>query len=215
MKIKWLGHAAFLTTSKDNFKIINDPYTTGKGLNYRPINESAEIVTVSHDHGDHNNVAVIRGNPQILEKPGSYTVKGVELKAIPSFHDENEGNQRGRNLIFSFRVDGINLCHLGDLGHQLSQTMILEIGPIDVLFIPVGGYFTIDARQAGEIVQAAKPKVIIPMHYKNTKVDFPIAGLDQFLKGKKNVRNLNSSEVDIDKENLPREPEIVVLGPHY
>lgn len=215
MKIKWLGHASFLVTSKDNIRIINDPYTVGKGLNYQPINESADIVTASHNHGDHNNVEVIRGNPKILKEPGSYDVKGIELKTVSSFHDETKGSQRGSNLIFCFRVDGINLCHLGDLGHRLSQQQISEIHDVDVLFIPVGGFFTIDANQAEATVQAIKPRIIIPMHFKNLKVDYPITSLDQFLKGKKNIRKVDSSEVEIKKEELPEEPEIVVLESQY
>lgn len=215
MKIKWLGHASFLITSKDNIRIINDPYTAGKGLNYGPINESADIITVSHSHGDHNNAGVVKGSPKVLNEPGSYVVKGVALKTISSFHDETGGSQRGNNLIFCFRVDGMNLCHLGDLGHGLSQQQISEIGPVDVLFIPVGGYFTIDANQATQVEEAIKPKTILPMHYKNPKVDYPITGLEQFLKGKKNIRKLNSSEIEIEKENLAEGPEIVVLESQY
>ena len=215
MKIKWLGHASFLTTSKDNVKIINDPYTTGNGLNYKPINESADIVTTSHNHGDHNNAGIIKGNPKILKEPGVYVAKGIELKTVSAFHDEAGGGQRGNNLIFCFKVDGINLCHLGDLGHELTQQQISDLGVIDVLFIPVGGFFTIDAKQATEVAQAIKPKVIFPMHYKNSKVDFPIKDVDRFLKGKKNIRSVNSSEIEIRKENLPEEPEIVVLESQY
>ncbi len=215
MKIKWLGHASFLITSKDNIRIITDPYMAGKGLNYRPINEAADIVTVSHSHGDHNNAAAVKGSPKTLNEPGSQVIKGVALKTISSFHDETRGSQRGNNLIFCFKVDGMNLCHLGDLGHELSRQQISEIGPVDVLFIPVGGYFTIDAEQATRIVEAIKPKVIFPMHYKNPKVDYPITGLERFSKGKKNLRKLNSSEIEIEKENLEEGPEIVVLESQY
>jgi L-ascorbate metabolism protein UlaG (beta-lactamase superfamily) len=215
MKIKWLGHASFLITSKDDIKVVIDPYTVGKGLNYRPINESADIVTSSHVHGDHNNVGIVKGTPKILREPGSYAVKGIEIKTVSSFHDEAKGSQRGDNLIFCFRVDGMNLCHLGDLGHRLSQQQILEMGTVDALFVPVGGFFTVDANQATEIVKAVKPRITFPMHYKNLKVDYPIAGVDQFIKGKTNVRRLDSSEVEIKKETLPEKPEIVVLQPEY
>lgn len=215
MKIKWLGHASFLITSKNNIKIVTDPYTVGKGMNYNSLNESADIVTSSHAHGDHNNVETIKGNPKILRESGSYSVKDIDVKTIPVFHDEDKGSQRGNNLIFCFKIDGMNLCHMGDLGHKLSQQQISEVGPLDVLFIPVGGYFTIDASQATEIVQAIQPKMIFPMHYKNSKVDYPIAGVEQFLNGKKNIRELNSSEVEIDKETLPVVTEIVVLKSEY
>jgi L-ascorbate metabolism protein UlaG (beta-lactamase superfamily) len=153
MQIKWLGHASFLITSLDNIKIITDPYTTGHGLKYGTIEESADIVTVSHGHSDHNNINAVKNNPEILSKAGSLTAKGIKFTAVPVFHDDVRGKQRGNDLIFCFQVDGINLCHLGDLGHQLTQEQIREISPIDILFIPVGGYYTIDAEEATRVVQ--------------------------------------------------------------
>ncbi len=115
------------------------------------------------------------------------------------------------NLIFCFKVDGLNLCHMGDLGHQLNQQQLSEVGQVDILFIPVGGYYTIDAKEATEVVQAVKPKMIFPMHYKTSKADYPITGVDQFLKDKKNIRRLNSSEIEINKDTLPKETEVVIL----
>jgi L-ascorbate metabolism protein UlaG (beta-lactamase superfamily) len=215
MQIKWLGHASFLITSKDNIKIITDPYTVDTGIKYGPINESADIVTVSHSHGDHSNTGIIKGKPRILKEPGSNAVKGIEVKTVSTFHDDAKGEQRGSNLIFCFKMDGLDLCHLGDLGHKLSVSQLSQIGPVDVLFIPVGGFFTIDAKGATEIVEAVKPKLIFPMHYKNSKVEYPLAGVDEFLKGKKNVRKLNSSAIEIRKETLPEETEIVVLQSVY
>jgi L-ascorbate metabolism protein UlaG (beta-lactamase superfamily) len=211
MNIKWLGHASFLITTSDKKRILTDPYNTGHGISYKPINESADIVTMSHEHGDHNNAGAVKGNPVVLSKAGSQTVKSIDFKAIAAFHDESQGSQRGNDLIFCFKVDGLNLCHLGDLGHPLSPQQIKEIGNVDILFIPVGGFFTIDSKGATAISQALKPKVIFPMHYKNAKVEFPIAGVDDFLKDKKNVRRLNTSETEIIKETLPKETEIVVL----
>ena len=128
MQIKWLGHSSFLITSQDKNKIITDPYTVGRGINYNPINESADIVTVSHNHGDHNNAGAIKGNPRILNEAGSQTVKDIEIKTVPVFHDEAQGSKRGNDLIFCFKVDGMNLCHMGDLGHQLNQQQLSEIG---------------------------------------------------------------------------------------
>jgi L-ascorbate metabolism protein UlaG (beta-lactamase superfamily) len=215
MQIKWLGHASFLILSQDNTRIVTDPYTVEKGIKYRPIDAAADIVTASHSHGDHNNVAIIKGNPKVLKEPGSSTIKGIEVKTVSAYHDGAKGTQRGNNLIFCFKVEGLNLCHLGDLGHQLGQQQIKEIGPVDVLFIPVGGFFTIDANEATRTVEAIKPKIVFPMHYKNAKAEYPIAGVDDFLNGKKNVRKLNSSTIEIRKEALPKETEIVVLQPEY
>jgi len=169
MKIKWLGHASFLITSDTGAKIITDPYATGGGLSYGEITESADIITVSHEHADHNNIAAVR-------------VKGIEFKGIASHHDETGGRQRGNNIMFCFEVDGIEICHLGDLGHQLSDKQASDLGEIDILLIPVGGYYTIDAKVATQVCNQLKPKVIIPMHFKNNKCGFPITGVDEFLK---------------------------------
>jgi L-ascorbate metabolism protein UlaG (beta-lactamase superfamily) len=213
MKIKWLGHASFLITSEDGKKIVTDPYTPGRGLSYEPINESADIVTKSHDHADHNNIKAVSGNPAVLVKAGAQTLKGLEIKAVSLFHDESQGSQRGNDLVFCFKIDDLNVCHLGDLGHLLSPEQISEIGRVDLLFIPVGGYFTIDAKAASEVARSLKAKLIFPMHYKTAKADFPISPVDEFLKDKKNVRKLKTSEFEVTKETLPKETEIIVLQP--
>jgi L-ascorbate metabolism protein UlaG (beta-lactamase superfamily) len=210
MKIKYLGHASFLITSQDGKKIIIDPYTPGRGLSYEPINESADIVTKSHDHLDHNNIKAVSGNPAVLVKPGAQTVKGIEIKAVSLFHDESKGSQRGTDLVFCFKIDGLNVCHLGDLGHQLSPEQISAIGPVDILFIPVGGFFTIDAKAASAVASSLNPKLVFPMHYRTAKADYPISPVDDFLKDKKNVRRLKTSEFEVTKETLPREVEIIV-----
>jgi L-ascorbate metabolism protein UlaG (beta-lactamase superfamily) len=211
MLIKYLAHSSFLITSQDRRKIITDPYNVGRGLNYSPINESADIVTCSHGHGDHNNTRAIKGNPLILSEAGSQIFKGIAIKTVDAFHDEAGGSKRGSNLLFCFKVDGLNLCHLGDLGHRLNQQQLADIGPVDLLFIPVGGFFTIDALEATVVAQSLKPKIIFPMHYKTAKSDYPIAGVDEFLKDKRNIRRLNSSEIEIDKSNLSEETEIIIL----
>jgi L-ascorbate metabolism protein UlaG (beta-lactamase superfamily) len=213
MIIRWLGHAAFLIISQDKTRIVTDPYQTGSGLSYKPVNESADIVTKSHDHGDHNNTQAIKGGPVVLDKLGTQTIKGISVKSVQAYHDAATGAQRGSDLIFCFKVDEVNICHLGDLGHQLTPQQLAEIGTVDILLIPVGGFFTIDATEATAVTQSLHPKVIIPMHYKNAKVDFPIKGVDEFLEGKKNVRRVNSSEFEVNRGNLPLETEIVVLQP--
>jgi L-ascorbate metabolism protein UlaG (beta-lactamase superfamily) len=213
MRIKWLGHSSFVITSRDNIKIVTDPYTPGMGLNYHPINESADIVTKSHDHLDHNNTRAVKGNPVVLSEAGLQTIKGVDFKAIPVFHDESAGSQRGRDLVFCFKIDGVNLCHLGDLGHRLNYSQVSEIGQVDILFIPVGGYFTIDAKAASDVARSLNPKLVFPMHYKTPKDDYPITGVDEFLRDKKYVLNIKTSEFEVKKENLPQEAEIVVLQP--
>ena len=213
MKVKWLGHSCFLITSETGLKIITDPYWTGRGINYSPVNEAADIVTVSHGHLDHNNVAAVSGKPEIITGSGTKTAKGLQFKGIASHHDKARGKERGDNTIFCFTVDGINLCHLGDLGHELGQEEIAQIGNVDILLIPIGGFFTIDAKLAGKVADDLKPKVIAPMHYKTPKCDFPITSVEDFIAGKKNVAKLNSSEMEFKAGKLPEATEIIVLQP--
>jgi L-ascorbate metabolism protein UlaG (beta-lactamase superfamily) len=211
MKIKWLGHASFLITSDTGVKIITDPYSVGAGIAYGKIQEAADIVTISHQHGDHNNRGAVKGNPQVVEGTGSKSVGGVEFTGIASYHDEAKGGQRGPNTIFCFVVDGMRICHLGDLGHPLTKEQIAQIGEVDILLVPVGGYFTIDARGATQLCEQLNPRVVIPMHYRTAKCAYPIAGVEDFLKGRKEVRRVESSEVELKKEQLPSTTETVVL----
>ncbi len=211
MKIKWLGHASFMITAEAGTKIITDPYVTTENLTYGEIKESADIVTVSHEHDDHNNVSAVRGNPEVVR--GTAKVKGIEFKGISTYHDDAEGEWRGNNTILYFEMDGIRVCHLGDLGHPLSDKQTTELGSVDILLIPVGGFFTIDAKVASQVCDRLNPKVIIPMHFRNDKCAFPIAGVDEFLKGKKNVSRLDASEVEFKQGELPATTQIIVLKP--
>ncbi len=211
MKVKWLGHAAFLITSDTGIRIITDPYTSGSfGVNYGEIREAADIVTVSHEHADHNNVATVRGNPEVVKATAE--VKGIKFNGTPTYHDEAGGKERGDNTILCFEVDGVRVCHLGDLGHQLGDKQVAELGKVDILLIPVGGNFTIDAKVATKVCNKLKPKVIIPMHYQNEKCpSFPVAGIDEFLKGKKGVSRLDTSKVEFKQGELPATIQIIVL----
>jgi L-ascorbate metabolism protein UlaG (beta-lactamase superfamily) len=211
MKVKWLGHASFLITSDNGTRIITDPYIVGSGLKYGEINEAADVVTVSHDHFDHNNVASVGGTPQVVKEPTE--AKGVKFEGVATHHDASGGSERGNNTIFCMDIDGLRVCHLGDLGHPLSDQQVADIGKVDVLLIPVGGFFTIDAKVASGVCDRLNPKVIIPMHYKNERCEFPISGVDDFLKGKGNVRKSDASEVEFKAGALPAETEIIVLKP--
>jgi L-ascorbate metabolism protein UlaG (beta-lactamase superfamily) len=211
MKIKWLGHAAFLITSEAGIKTITDPYTPTEELSYGEIKESADIVTVSHGHSDHGNVASVRGNPRIVK--GTAEVRGIKFRGIAVHHDEAQGKKRGSNIIFCLEVDGIKLCHLGDLGHQLTDKQVAEIGKVDILLVPVGGFYTIDATVATRVCDQLKPGIIIPMHFKNDKCDYPITGVEEFLRGKKDIRQLEASEIEFKTGKLPPNTQIIVLRP--
>jgi len=211
MKIKWLGHATFLITSESGIKIITDPYAPAEKLHYGEIKESADIVTVSHDHFDHSNVAAVLGNPTMVKD--TTEVKGIHFKGIPTYHDKTQGKNRGTNTIFCFEVDGVKVCHLGDLGHKLMDKQMAGVGKVDILLVPVGGFYTIDATVASQVCDQLKPRVIIPMHFKNSKCDFPISDVDEFLRGKKDISRLDASEADFKSGEIPANTQIIVLKP--
>ena len=214
MRIKWYGHAAFLITSAEGVKIVTDPYESGAfggQLSYGKIKDQVDIAVVSHDHADHNDAKSLPGSPRVVQGPGTKTVKGITFKGVSTYHDPSKGSERGTNTVFTFSVDGIQVCHLGDLGHVLSEKELAEIGPVDILFIPVGGYFTIDPKEATRVAEQIQPKVLIPMHFKTEKCAFPIAPVEDFLKGKAKPKRPNANEVAFDKATLPQQMEIVVL----
>jgi len=213
MKVKWLGHASFLLTSEAGTRVISDPYSCGGGIDYGAIAESADIVTVSHKHGDHDNVAAVMGKPEVVDAPGTSKVKGMEFKGVPTYHDEARGKQRGENIIFCFTMDGMRICHLGDLGHELDSGQLEAIGAVDILLCPVGGFYTIDAGVAARVCERIAPRVVVPMHYKTKKCGYPIVGVEDFLEGRKNVRRIGGSEMAIKKDQLPAATETVILEP--
>jgi L-ascorbate metabolism protein UlaG (beta-lactamase superfamily) len=214
MKIKWYGHSAFLITSDQGAKIMIDPYEPGAfggQLSYGKIKDQVDIVLTSHDHADHNYTKDLPGTPQIVKGSGPKTAKGISMKGISTYHDPSQGSERGANTIFTLKIDNIQLCHLGDLGHLLSDKELAEIGPVDILLIPVGGFFTIDPKEATRVAEQIKPKIVIPMHFKTAKCGFPIAPVEDFLKGKTNMKRPKASEATFDKATLPQQMEIVVL----
>lgn len=212
MKIKWLGQSCFLITSESGIKIITDPYAIERGLRWNKIEESADIVTVSHEHFDHNNTSAIRGDPEIIRKTAQ--VKGITFRTFPTYHDNVKGSQMGGNTIFCFEVDGVSVCHAGDLGHMLNDLQFETIGKIDVLLIPTGGTYTIDAATATQIYEKISPNVVIPMHFSCEKlISEAIATVDGFIQGKKNVIRLDSSEIEFESSRLPASTQIILLKP--
>lgn len=213
MKVKWLGHSAFKITSDNGTSVITDPYSAYSGLSYGEIKESADVVTISHEHGDHNNAAAIQGSPEVVKEAAPVEKRGIKFNGVSTYHDDAGGSKRGGNTIFCFEIDGIRVCHLGDLGHPLGDKEAAAVGEVDVVLTPVGGSFTIDAKTATGVCDQLAPKVIIPMHFKNEKCAFPISAVDDFLEGKTGVSKAGASEVEFKKENLPATTQIVVLEP--
>ncbi|NWG02968.1 MAG: MBL fold metallo-hydrolase [Syntrophaceae bacterium] len=216
MKIKYYGHAAFLITSNRGVKIIIDPYEPGAfggQLTYGKITDQADIVLTSHDHADHNYTKDLPKGFQLVKGSGLKAIKEISIKGISTYHDPSKGNERGTNTIFHLTIDQVKLSHLGDLGHLLSDKELSEIGPVDILLIPVGGFFTIDPKEATRVAEQIKPKILIPMHFKTEKCGFPIAPVEDFLKGKSNIKRPKTSEATFDQSTLPQQMEIVVLEP--
>lgn len=213
MDIVHLGHSSFKIKGK-NAILLTDPFSPEfTGLKF-PKTE-ADIVTVSHQHEDHNYVEAgnwkLETGTLIISGPGEYESKGVKILGMASFHDSSKGSERGRNTIFKITMDGVNLCHLGDLGHKLEGETVDLLDGVDILLLPVGGVYTIDAKMASEVVAQLEPKMVIPMHYCVPGLKFQLDPLEKFLQemGKPDVKAI--PKLSISKDKLPEEMEIVVL----
>lgn len=182
MNIQWLGHSAFKLVESTGTTIVTDPFK-GEVVGYdMPQGLVADIVTVSHNHDDHNYVTAVDGAHTILNQEGAFEINGVHITSMESYHDHHSGSRRGGNLIFKFRMDGVDICHLGDMGESCSIDICSQIGSVDILLIPVGGNYTIDAQSAKEYVDLLMPDVVIPMHYRTRDCILDIDKVDSFLK---------------------------------
>lgn len=216
MEITWFGHASFLLKAADGGRLIIDPYESGAfggAIGYGKINEEADIVITSHGHGDHNYTKDVKGTFTLIDRPGEYKIKSFWIKTIPTYHDPSEGKERGGNLISLIEGDDLKLVHLGDLGHLLAPETLKMLGKVHILFIPVGGFFTIDAGQATRVMEQISPRVTIPMHYRTQKCSLPISGVEEFIKGKKHVIDIDSPTWSVEVNSLPAEERILVFRP--
>lgn len=181
MKIEWLGHSSFRLTESTGISVVTDPFDANKlGISYPQV--SADYVTVSHKHFDHDAVSNIKGYKSIIDMPGTYDLCGVTVYGLISYHDHKKGALRGRNTVYKIRMDGVEVCHLGDIGEELSPMLAELIGSINILMIPVGGHYTINAKQAKEYVDMLMPDVVIPMHYMIEGCTSNLDELDNFLR---------------------------------
>jgi L-ascorbate metabolism protein UlaG (beta-lactamase superfamily) len=185
MNIQYYGHSCFKVVTKpggrntENITIFIDPFDKYIGL--KPPQGKADAVFVSHtQHKDHNNKDAIKGDPVVFETAGEFSVGGINVTGIDSFHDDKEGQERGRNTIFTLDTEDIRICHLGDLGTNLSSRQLEKIGGVDILMVPVGGNFTIDGKMAAKICQKLEPSLIIPMHFKVKDLKLDIADEKEF-----------------------------------
>ncbi len=212
MTINWYGHSCFkITNQGGHLTIITDPFDKKVGLN--PPRGNADIVTVSHDHFDHNNIKAVGGQPFIINSPGEYETKTITINGISSFHDEKKGEERGTSTIYRIEVDGIRICHMGDFGQErLSDNQLETLGQVDILIIPVGGNYTINGIQAAKIANQIEPAIIIPMHYKIPGLTVDINDPKEFLKemganGIKPVDKLTLKKKDLSNKEM----EVVMM----
>ena len=206
LQIRWHGHSCWEITNE--VTIVTDPHD-GKSIGIPAPNVTGDIILVSHDHYDHNSVKTVeKDGSKVVTDERKRNISNVEIKGIESFHDESQGAKRGKNLIYKFTMDDVTFCHLGYLGHDIDESTVQKIGDVDILFIPIGGTFTVDADEAWKIIHKIKPKIIIPMHYKIGGLSLPIAGIDSFLEHSDLIVNHVGNEIDIEKEDLPSEPEV-------
>lgn len=209
MKIAWHGHSCFKIVAKNTI-IVSDPFSKDIGL--KPPRCEADIVTISHDHYDHNNASTLRGSPFIVKGPGEYELKEVAVQGTDSFHDTKEGEERGLNTIFIIEAEDIRLCHLGDLGQKELTSEQLEIlGEIDILMIPVGGVYTINSEVAVAIINQVEPKIVIPMHYKIPGLKIKLHPVDAFLKEVGVKKEVLDQLVVKKKDLLKEEMRVIVM----
>ncbi len=210
ISIIYFGHSAFRIRGK-RATIVTDPY--GESVFGRVMTKvSADVVTVSHSHDDHSEVSRVMGEPFVIDQPGEYEIKGVFILGVSSFHDAEKGAKRGKNNIYAIETDGVKICHLGDLGHKLSDKQQEEINGVDILMVPVGGVYTLDASKAVEVVNQVEPKVVIPMHYQLPDSKIKLGTLEKFLNeiGEKKVLKTNVFKAERDK--FGEERRVVVFN---
>jgi L-ascorbate metabolism protein UlaG (beta-lactamase superfamily) len=207
MEITWLGHSCFLLADSQGNKLITDPFDDTVG--YDLYKDTADIVTISHHHFDHDYLDSIKGSPRVFDKAGVFNVNGIKIEGILSYHDKIQGTKRGENIIFIITIDGYKLCHLGDLGHLLNKTYLEKLVNLDVLFIPVGGNFTLNCEEASIVAKAINSHIVIPMHYKTEKIKFPLEGLEHFITYMKSGEKVNSTTLKISSK--PQDTNIVKL----
>ncbi len=218
MDITYLGHSAFKLKGKDA-TVVTDPYDK-KSVGFSMPSVSADIVTVSHEHADHNDVKQVTGTsrrpePYIIRSPGEYEINGIGVFGWGSFHDAVQGTERGKNTIFSIIVDGVRIVHLGDLGDVITDDLVEGLGTVDVLLTPVGGKFSMGPKEAAIVMEKLSPSIVIPMHYKTEEHSAEYSDLvsvTEFLKSM-GVADLQPVEkLKVTEDSLPEETKIVLLS---
>jgi len=210
MVITWYGQACFKIQSGEK-AIVIDPYAKSIGLN--PPSIQADLVFVTHEHADHSNINTVRGDYFLVNGPGEYEVKGIKARGILSFHDNEGGAKRGLNTLYLIEVEGIKILHMGDIGQErLEDKQLEEVGDVDILMIPVGGFFTVDAKQATSLINQIEPKIVIPMHYKVPKLTITeLAGVNEFLEEFGEDEVVSQEKLTIKQKDLNTEEDKIKI----
>jgi L-ascorbate metabolism protein UlaG (beta-lactamase superfamily) len=208
MDISWLGHACFRLRGKQA-TLITDPLPPDLGYTVGKL--TADIVTISHQHPSHSYHKSIGGDPKIIAGPGEYEIKGVLIIGIATFHDAEKGKIRGKNTAYLIEIDGITVCHLGDLSHALTAEQVEEVGDVDVLLLPVGGRSTLNAATAAEVIRQIEPKAVIPMHYQTPVLKRELDSVDNFLKEMGIERPPSQPKLSFNPSSLPSSMQVFLL----
>lgn len=212
MKVQYYAHSSFLFTDERGVRILTDPFSPDLG--YPIPNCRADITLISHNHFDHANLEFVLGKTEVVQGCGTREADGVTFHGILADHDGEGGRERGKVVLYTFTLDGMRIAYLSDLGCPLTEEQRKTIGPVDVLFLPVGGHSTIGPAEAHEVRAQLNPKVTVPMHYLTGQLDrtrFPLKGVDAFTTGRRNVRTVRDGEWSVTPQTLPKDPEILVL----
>jgi L-ascorbate metabolism protein UlaG (beta-lactamase superfamily) len=219
MNITWYGQSCFRVALQGQKKakqwtsLIIDPFDESTGLKLPKL--EAEILLITHEHKDHNNQKIATKETFLINSPGEYELRDIFIQGISSFHDKEKGKERGLNTIYTVETEEIKLCHLGDFGQEeLTDEQLRDIGEVDVLMIPVGGVYTIDAKEATKVISQIEPRIVIPMHYKIPGLKVKFDELGTFLKAIGDKGAKAEDKISIQKKNLPvGEMKIVPLNP--
>jgi len=207
--ITWLGHSCFRIKGNQAV-IITDPFPPDTG--YTLGKQTASIVTVSHQHPSHSYVQGIGGEPRLIKGPGEYEISNILIIGIATFHDSVKGQSRGKNTAYLMEIDGVAVCHLGDIGHMLNDEQVEEMGNVDVLLLPVGGVNTINAAMAAEVIRKIEPKAVIPMHYKTPALKRELDPVEAFLKEMGMGQIEPRPKISFSRTNLPLSTQVFVLS---
>jgi L-ascorbate metabolism protein UlaG (beta-lactamase superfamily) len=211
MRLKFYAQSAFHITADDGTRIMIDPYEYNERIRYDPTFDEADIVLVTHEHGDHANVDAVPGDYRVVRGLGTQAVRGMPFLGIGSYHDNEEGARRGPNTIFVFEVDGIRIAHFGDQGCELEPTQVALLSGVNVMLAPIGGGSTLDPKLMWALAEQVQPNIFVPCHFKTSEIDMPFITVDEFVEGKDSVRHLGDSEVTLSADSLPDPIEILVL----